>query len=222
MVTAAGSGYRRWREDATCDDCGSYVFFRDVSDGKVWLAGFQPSGAEPDAYDVNFKEDRAEFFRRDGVLTTMEVLVSAEEFGTIRRGGGGQPGLWLHGISGDLPIVLLHISETEDLDIVRQLLHTHEYWRTKQLAADLVMLNERESSYNQDLQSALETLVRTSQSRSQIPMDAPSGRVLILWADLMSADTRALLTSMAQVVLVRRRGRLSDQLDRAPEATVSA
>ena len=38
MLTAAGSGYSRWRdlavtrwrEDATCDDWGSYIFLRDV------------------------------------------------------------------------------------------------------------------------------------------------------------------------------------------------
>ena len=48
--------------------------------------------------------------------------------------------------------------------IVRQLLRAHEYWRMKQLAVDLVILNERAPSYAQDLQASLETLVRTSQS----------------------------------------------------------
>ena len=94
MLTAAGSGYSRWRglavtrwrEDATCDDWGSYVFLRDVRSGDVWSAGFQPSGAEPDAYDVAFNEDRAEITRHDGTLTTtLEVLVSAEDDAEVRR-----------------------------------------------------------------------------------------------------------------------------------------
>ena len=94
MLTAAGSGFSRWRdlaitrwrEDATCDDWGSYVFLRDSHSGDVWSAGFQPSGAEPDAYDVTFNEDRAEFVRRDGTLTTtLEVLVSAEDDAEVRR-----------------------------------------------------------------------------------------------------------------------------------------
>ena len=76
---------------------------------------------------------------------------------TILRGAGGQPGLWPMGISGDLPIVLLRIADIENLDIARQLLQAHEYWRMKQLAVDLVILNERASSYVQDLQIALET-----------------------------------------------------------------
>ena len=94
MLTAAGSGYSRWgdvavtrwREDATCDDWGSYIFLRDVRSGEVWSAGFQPSGAVPDDYNVTFNEDCAKFVRRDGTLTTtMEVLVSAEADGEVRR-----------------------------------------------------------------------------------------------------------------------------------------
>ena len=60
--------------------------------------------------------------------------------------------LWAHGISGDLPIVLVRIDEAEDVEIVRQLLRAHEYWRMKQLSADLVIINEKPSSYAQDLQ----------------------------------------------------------------------
>ena len=92
MLTAAGSGYSRWRdlavtrwrEDATCDDWGSYVFLRDVDSGDVWSAGFQPSGAEPDDYDVAFNEDRAEFARRDGTLTT---TLEVRRLGGRRRRG---------------------------------------------------------------------------------------------------------------------------------------
>jgi cyclic beta-1,2-glucan synthetase len=140
---------------------------------------------------------------------------------TIRRGGGGQSGLWSQGISGDLPIVLLRISDNEDLEIARQLRQAHEYWRMKQLAVDVVIVNERASSYVQDLQNAIETLFRSGQSRRQVRVEGPSGRVFILRADLISAETRALLASVARVVLVGQRGRLSDQLDRAPEIKAS-
>ena len=57
--------------------------------------------------------------------------------------------------------MLVRIDEVEDLGIVRELLRAHEYWRLKGLAVDLVILNERGASYVQDLQIALETLVRT-------------------------------------------------------------
>ncbi|MDP3908764.1 MAG: hypothetical protein Q8Q14_00080 [Gemmatimonadales bacterium] len=85
-----------------------------------------------------------------------------------------------------------------------------------------MILNERASSYVQDLQIALETLVRTSQSRPQVGVERPPGRVFILRADLISAETRALLAAVARVVLVGQRGRLSDQLDRVPETKAYA
>jgi cyclic beta-1,2-glucan synthetase len=440
MLTAAGSGYSRWRglavtrwrEDATCDDWGSYFFLRDVRSGDVWSAGYQPVGVEPDAYDVAFNEDRAEVTRHDGTLaTTLEVLVSAEDDAEVRRvsitnlgngvreidvtsyaelvlapqaddvthpafmklfvateylaaqgtllatrrrrapgeqeiwaahlaivdgeavgkpevetdrarflgrghsihspiavtdgrplsntvgtvldpifalrrrvriapgstvriafwtmaaasreavldlvdkhrditaferaatlawtqaqvqlhhlgidpgeaglfqrvaghllyagptlrpssdtilrGADGQPRLWPMGISGDLPIVLLRIADIEDLDIARRLLHAHAYWRMKQFAVDLVILNERASSYVQDLQIALETQVRMSQSRPPVGGERRQGRVFVLRADLISSEARALLASVARVVLVGQRGSLADQLDRVPE-----
>jgi cyclic beta-1,2-glucan synthetase len=132
----------------------------------------------------------------------------------IQRGAGGPAAIWSQGISGDLPIVLLRIADIEDMAIARQLLRAHEYWRSKRLAVDLVILNERASSYVQDLQAALETALRTSQSRPQIGGDAAHGSVFILRADLISAETRAVLSSVARAVLYGPRGSLEDQLDR--------
>src|SRR5207302_1921355 len=51
MITAAGSGYSRWRdlaitrwrEDVTRDAYGQYLFLRDENSGDVWSAGHQPS-----------------------------------------------------------------------------------------------------------------------------------------------------------------------------------
>ena len=440
MLTAAGSGYSgwrdlavtRWRSDVTCDPWGSYVFLYDVDSGKTWSAGYQPSGIEPEDYEVTFSEARAEFSRRDGdLLTTMDVVVSAEcdaevrrvsvsnlgertrtieftsyaeivlappaaddahpafsklfvqtEFdaaigvilatrrrrspaepeawaahlvvsegetdgelqfetdrarflgrarqlrsacalehgrelsgsvGTVldpifslrrrlrvapgatvhvafwtlvaptrgevldladqhcdsaafdravtlawtqgqvelhhlgitrdeaslfqrlaghvlysdpalrpssevlRRGNGGQAMLWTHGISGDLPIVLVRIDDTDDLGVVRQLLRAFEYWRLKKLAVDLVFLNERESSYVQDLQIALETLARGALSRLPALGEPTRGGVFVLRSDIISSEARLTLLTAARAVLLSRRGSLAEQLDRLGE-----
>ena len=137
---------------------------------------------------------------------------------TILRGAGAQSGLWPLGVSGDLPIVLLRISDADDLDVARELLGAHEYWRMKQLAVDLVILNERQSSYVQDLQIALETLIRTRQMRPRLRGEDSPGGVFVLRADLMPAETSALLASIARVVLVAQRGGLFAQIDRIVEA----
>jgi cyclic beta-1,2-glucan synthetase len=438
MLTTAGSGYSRyaglgitrWREDATRDHWGTYLFLRDAQSGAVWSAGYQPAGVEPDVYRVTFSEDRAELHRRDGdIATTLEVLVSPEDDAELRRvsvtnlgvqtreieltsyaelvlappaadaahqafsslfvqtewvadlgallatrrarsaedpsiwaahtvvvegqsGGGtqyetdrgrflgrgrgirtpmsvidgrplsntagsvldpifslrrrirlapresarlifstlvgasrdavvaladtyrdpatfertvtlawtqaqvqlhhlgvdvdearlfqdlatrilyadstlrppaaalkhntsGPSALWAHGISGDLPIVLVRIDEPEDRGIVRQLLRAHEYWRLKGLAVDLVILNERAHSYTEELQSSLEALVRTSQSASRHERHETHGRVFILRKDLLQPPEREALQTAARAILLSRHGTLAEQLSRA-------
>ena len=441
MLTAAGSGYStwrdlavtRWREDSTCDDWGSYIFLRDIASGTVWSATYQPTGTEPEACEVTFNEDHAEFTRQDGTLTTsMAVLVSAEDDAEVRRvtisntgdqprevevtsyvelvlasqaadvahsafsklfietehlaglgailatrrrraptepqvwaahlavvdgvatgkrefetdrarfvgrggssrapgavmggrplscstgtsldsifalrrrvriapgataridfwtmvassreeildladkhhdvgafqraaslawtqaqvqlyhlginrgdagqyqrlaghlvyaapmlrspsqtiekGSGGQPGLWGMGISGDLPVILVRISDIDQLHLAREALQAVEYCRLKRLAVDLVIINELASSYVQDLQIALETLVRASQPQPQTGEERSSGHTFIVRADLTAQEALGLLASVARVNLVGTRGRLADQLERAPEA----
>jgi cyclic beta-1,2-glucan synthetase len=437
MITGAGSGYShwkdvavtRWREDVTSDSWGSYIFLRDTLNGDVWSAGYQPTGVEPDRYEVEFSEDRVEITRRDGTMaTTLEVAVSPESDAEVRRvslsnlgnrvreieltsyaeivltqpasdltqpafsklfvqtefvadvatllatrrrrssgesevwaahlaviegdsiddvqyetdrarflGRGrqirspisvmdgrplsntvgtvldpvfslrcrvrippattvrvafwtmvapsrtevldladkhhdstaferavtlawtqaqvqlhhlgvgaeeahlfqhlashvlysnralrppsevlkrnesGQSTLWAHRISGDLPIVLVRIDEPESLELVRQLLRAHEYWRMKLLAVDLVILNEQPQSYAMDLQGALETILRTNESqlRPQLKGKDAQGNIFLVRADLVSLDVRMLLQSAARAVLLSRRGSLSEQL----------
>ncbi len=133
----------------------------------------------------------------------------------LTRQTGNPDALWAHGISGDLPIVLVQIDEPEDVGIVRQLLRAHEYWRMKQLAVDLVILNERAPSYVQDLHALLETLLRTSQSAGPRDGQGPRGNVYILRADRVTAPQRDVLQSVARAVLSSRRGTLAEQIARA-------
>ena len=94
MLTAAASGYSRWRdlaltrwrEDPTCDPWGYYIFLRDVFNGHTWSAGYQPIGRESEVYEAAFFEDRAEFRRKDGpIRTIMEILVSPEDDAEVRH-----------------------------------------------------------------------------------------------------------------------------------------
>ncbi|MFN2383160.1 MAG: GH36-type glycosyl hydrolase domain-containing protein, partial [Gemmatimonadota bacterium] len=94
MVTNSGAGYSRWRnlavtrwrEDTTRDNWGTFVFVRDAATGAVWSAGYQPTAVTPDDYAVAYSEDRAEFRRRDEAITTsMEIIVSPEDDGELRR-----------------------------------------------------------------------------------------------------------------------------------------
>ena len=165
-------------------------------------------------HHLGIAADEAALFQRlaGHVLYSDAALRPSSD--VLRRGDGGQPMLWAHGISGDLPIVLVRIDDTDDLGLVRQLLRAFEYWRLKQLSVDLVILNERESSYVQDLQVALETLVRAGLSRPRIAGEPLRGGVFILRSDIIPGATRLTLLAAARAVLLSRRGSLGEQLDR--------
>jgi cyclic beta-1,2-glucan synthetase len=168
--------------------------------------------AQIQLHHLGIEGDEAHLFQRvanrilysDPTLRPSPTLLAQNE--------RGAPGLWAHGISGDLPIVLVRIDETADIDIVRQLLRAHEYWRLKLLDVDLVILNERGVSYAQDLQDALATLVRTSQSRLAHDRHDVHGGVHVLRGDQLPAEDRILLQAAARAVLLSRRGTLADQI----------
>jgi len=178
--------------------------------------------AQVQLYHLGISADDAHVFQRlaNRVLYSDPTLRPPSE--RLKRNEGTAAMLWPQGISGDLPIVLIRIDETADLDVVRQLLLAHEYWRMKLLSVDLVILNERAPSYVQDLEAALEALVRAGQSRQTHAGEAVRGAVFILRTDLISVELRYLLQTMARVVIVAGRGGLADQVKRVPEPQPAA
>ena len=146
----------------------------------------------------------------------------------MHNGMGCQSILWANAIAGDLPIVLLHIDDVEDIAQVKQLLRAHEYWRMKRIGVDLVIINEHAGSYLQDLQISIETAVRSSQSHphftgaflGKVHGGRVKGTVHMLREDLISMETRDLLKSVARVVLIARRGSIGKQIARVAAAEI--
>jgi cyclic beta-1,2-glucan synthetase len=122
----------------------------------------------------------------------------------------GQPGLWRHGVSGDRPIVLVRVAEPEELDLVRQLLQAHAFWRLHGLLVDLVILNEHPTSYLEEVQQQIQNLVRASDSHGLI--DQPGG-VFVRKAVNIGDDDKVLLLTAARVVLAGNRGSLAAQVE---------
>lgn len=441
MITAAGSGYSvceklavtRWREDVTRDCWGSYIYLRNLADGRIWSAGYQPTAAVPDRYEVVFLEDRVRISREDGTIAShLEIIVSPEDDAEIRclsltnngshaqeievtsyseivlvpptadsahpafsnlfiqteflpqacgliaqrrpRAGNdqrvwaahvmacndlgaglqyetdrvkfcgrgqtlrapaavvdGRPlsntvgavldpifslrarlgiepgatvhvtfttlvapsrevvedladkyhnaatfnrvsdlawthaqiqlhhlrikpdeaqlfqslanrllyadsslrasgklmqlntlnvtGLWRLSISGDRPIVLLRLASIEDRAIAEQLLRAHEYWRMKCLSVDLVILNEKGTTYSNELQALLEGMVRENQAFTALHEYGGYGEIFVLRADQLTEEERVLLQTSARAVLLSTRGTLAEQLMRHPKPT---
>jgi cyclic beta-1,2-glucan synthetase len=129
----------------------------------------------------------------------------------------GQAGLWSYGISGDKPIALVTIGEAQDITLVRQMLQAHAYWRNHGLQADLVILNEEASGYEQPLRERLEHLIQT---HSTLTVTDRADGIYLLGADLMPKEDVTLLRAAASVILVATRGTLPQQLGvpmQAPE-----
>ncbi|HEY0557866.1 MAG TPA: hypothetical protein VGG20_26685, partial [Thermoanaerobaculia bacterium] len=163
---------------------------------------------------LGIEPDEANLFQRlaNRILYSDPSLRSPAE--VLARNAQGAPALWAHGVSGDLPILLVRIDETDDLGVVRQALKAHEYFRLKGLAVDLVILNEKASSYVQDLQNALEALVRSSQSILHHEGHQPHGGAFVLRADVMAPAVRDTLLTAARAVLIARDGTLFEQIER--------
>ena len=170
--------------------------------------------AQVQLHHLGIEPDEAHLFQRLANRILYSDPSLRPSAGLLARNERGAPGLWAHGISGDLPIVMVRIDEAEDLDIVRQLLRAHEYWRLKLLDVDLVILNEHGATYAQDLHDSLEALVRTSQSTLVHEGLPGRGGVHILRGDQLSTEDRTLLGAAARAVLLSRRGSLADQVIR--------
>ncbi|OYU38709.1 MAG: glycosyl transferase [Pseudorhodobacter sp. PARRP1] len=156
----------------------------------------------------------ADFQRLGGMILRGDARLRTNT-AQIRAGAGPQSDLWALSISGDLPIVLFVITDAEDIARLHEVLAAAEYWRMRQLAVDLVILNDRASSYVQDLQVALEAAVRSAQARPG-GMGA-AGKIYTLRTDMMPPETRARLFAAASVVLMATRGTISAQLDLLPD-----
>jgi cyclic beta-1,2-glucan synthetase len=120
-----------------------------------------------------------------------------------------QSHLWAYGISGDIPIVLIQISDEKDMPMVKELLRAHEYLRLKGLAIDLVILNEKYHSYLQTLQDEISRLVRMTGAHDLL--DRPGG-VFLRRTDIMPVDDVILLRTVARVIINAERGNLEEQL----------
>ena len=123
----------------------------------------------------------------------------------------GQSGLWGYAISGDLPIVVLQIGDPANIELVRQLVQAHAYWRLKGLAVDLVIWNEDHAGYRQLLQEQILGLIAAGIEPNLT--DRPGG-IFVRPADQISSEDRILLQTVARAILTDARGALAEQITR--------
>jgi len=160
---------------------------------------------------INASEADAQLYGR---LANSVVYANASlraDTGILMQNRRGQSGLWGYAISGDLPIVLLQIGDTANVELVRQLVQAHAYWRLKGLAVDLVIWNEDHAGYRQLLQDQIIGLIAAGVEAHVI--DRPGG-IFVRSAEQISNEDRILFQSVARVILSDSRGTLAEQIKR--------
>ncbi len=131
----------------------------------------------------------------------------------------GQPGLWRLGISGDLPILLVSVNQTQDLTLLETLVRAQKLWRHRGLQFDLVILHMGASGYEGPLREYILSVLRDTHSESSL---GRNGGLRLLSADQTDPETLACLTAAAHVVLERDAEDLSELLDRMLETRFPA
>ena len=168
---------------------------------------------------INATEAEAQLYTRlaNSVIYANSLLRA--DASVLMKNRRTQSGLWGYAISGDLPIVLLQISDPQNIELVRQLVKAHAYWRLRGLVVDLVIWNEDRGGYRQMLQEQIMGLIAVGIEAQVI--DRPGG-IFVRSAEHMSIEDRTLFESVARAVITDRRGSLSDQINRRTLSDVRA
>ncbi len=132
---------------------------------------------------------------------------------TVASGLASQSSLWPLAISGDFPIITLRINDEMDLAIAREALMAQEYLRSRGLTVDLVILNERASSYAQDMQHALDAACENFRRLGQA--DGLRQHIFAVRRDLMDQTTWQALIAASRAVFHAANGTVTDQINRA-------
>lgn len=158
---------------------------------------------------IDATESDAQLFNR---LAASIIYANANlraDTSVIQNNHRGQSGLWSHSISGDLPIVLLHVYDQESVALVKQMVQAHAYWRLKGLAVDLVIWNEDHGSYRQFLQEQILGLITAEASRQG---QEKLGNIYVKSADQISSEDRLLFESVARIIISDSKGSLLEQV----------
>jgi cyclic beta-1,2-glucan synthetase len=162
---------------------------------------------------LNASEADAQLYARlAGAVIYAQATLRADT-SVLLRNRRGQSGLWGYAISGDLPIVLLQIGNAANIELVRQLVQAHAWWRLKGLAVDLVIWNEERDIYRQRLQEQIMGLIAAGVEAHVI--DRPGG-IFVRHVEQIAQEDRILLQSVARAVFVDSRGSLAEQMNRRP------
>ena len=106
---------------------------------------------------------------------------------------------------------MLQIADAANIELVRQLVQAHAYWRLKGLPVDLVIWNEDHDGYRQRLQEQIMGLIAAGVEAQVV--DRPGG-IFVRHAEQISSEDRVLFQSVARAIITDSNGTLAEQINR--------
>ena len=122
----------------------------------------------------------------------------------------GQSGLWAYGISGDYPILLVHVLDGTR-PLLQEALQAYLYWRNRHIKVNLVILNDQDTGYAMDLQNVINNLI--SRIGASDWLNQRDGIFALITDQIPNTDL-ILLETVAAVILDDKMGTLADHADR--------
>lgn len=160
---------------------------------------------------INATESDAQIYGRLASSVVYSSALRRAAPNIIARNQLRQSGLWRFSVSGDMPIVLLCIGDVDRIDLVKQVLQAHAYWRMKGLIVDLVIINEDFSGYRAVLQDQIMGLIHAGVEAKTF--NQPGG-VFVRRIEDLSEDERVLFLTVARIVFTDTAEILVEQIER--------
>ena len=130
-----------------------------------------------------------------------------------------QSRLWKYGISGDIPIVLVKIKDINDIYMVTSILKMYEFFRTKNIATDIVFLDEENYSYENYVIGEIDSKIADKHLEY---MKNARGGIFVLSKNEIDFEDIELLDFVSELSIDAHKGDLEHVIDDLEEEYLSS
>ena len=143
-----------------------------------------------------------------------DSIKSIEKEKKINTQGYMQSDLWKYGISGDLPIILVKMKNANDAECLKEVLKAYEYFRTKNVKTEIVIIDEEKYSYENYVREEIETTILNQHMGYLKNID---GGIFILNEEEMDQADFELLTFVSVITIDCAKGNLENNIKEIEE-----
>ena len=117
--------------------------------------------------------------------------------------------LWKYGISGDVPIILVKMKNVNDKYVIKEVLKAYEFFRTKNVEVEIVILDEEKHSYENYVREEIEGAILNSHMAY---LKNQKGGIFILTKGEIDKKDIQLLDFIADIVINSDKGGLKNNI----------